>query len=91
MIFLEPSSDKRAVMKKETGWAIVGTHGLYIGWWHRRLDAIVGHVHDCRGINDPEPSQFVIGRKLDEVQTAAWERCKARGDRVVKVTISYLP
>lgn len=54
------------------GWAIKGTHGLYVGWWQTRRDAISAHTGDLY----PE-----------EYRTDAWRICRAKGDRAVKVAI----
>lgn len=46
-------------MKKQLGWAIVGEHGLYAGWFHTKGDAIKEHCESlgkdwkyCRGKGD---------------------------------------
>lgn len=36
-----PSDIKTAEQAK--GWAIIGAHGLYTGWWQRRHEAIDAH------------------------------------------------
>lgn len=72
----------------EHGWAIAGKHGLYIGWWQRRADAIAGHVRAVRYIDDPETSGFVMSG-LNKDQLVLWKRCRQRGDRAVRVKLRY--
>lgn len=71
---------------QETGWAIMGNCGLYYGWAGRRVDAIAQHVHHVEGA---EPS-WVTGQGLNAEQDAAWQKCRARGDRAVKVTVTVI-
>jgi len=59
----------------QTGWAIIGTCGFYIGWWHTRREAINAHTEDLY----PE-----------EYRTDAWRKCRAKGDRAVRVEIRAL-
>ncbi len=54
----------------ETGWAIKGKRGLYVGWWLLRKDAVNYH---CKNLGHN------------------WRKCKARGDRAVRVTITENP
>lgn len=75
--------------KSQLGWAIIGRHGLYTGWWRRRCDAMAAHASEARRIEEPEVSPFVHGRQLDEAQQIAWERCRARGDRLVRINIVW--
>ncbi len=63
-------------------WAIVGEHGLYVDQRLTRIDAIVKHVSDLYGVNG-----WSGGRALTDEQEAAWKKCKANGDRAVKVRI----
>ena len=70
-------------MKKEQRWVIVGRIGLYTGQWQTRRDAIAEHVDALEGAGSERR------RYLTTEQTRAWDRCKGRGDRAVKVTISY--
>lgn len=65
-------------MPKETGWAITGKYGLYIGWWQRRRDAIEAHVRD----------KVICGASKDPVNDI-WKMCQKNGDRAVKVTVTY--
>jgi hypothetical protein len=76
------------MMPTERGWAVAGKNGLYIGWWHRRGDAIAGHVRDVRRIEEPETSGFYLSR-LTEDQSKLWRKCRQRGDRVVRVKLAY--
>jgi len=32
--------------EERKGWAIVGVHGLYTGWWFTRHQAIIHHCND---------------------------------------------
>lgn len=50
--------------KTETGWAIHGDCGLYVGWYTTRHQMIARHVHDMRRIDDPEVSSFSLSGKL---------------------------
>ena len=71
-------------MPKEHGWAIVGDHGLYIGWQLTRNDAIGDHVSAVTGIGC-----HALGGRLSREQAQLWKQRKAMGERAVKVTISY--
>lgn len=75
--------------KKQTGWAIVGRSGLYVGWRLTRLEMIAEHVHDMCGVGEDQPSEFVSRGKLDPLQRARWERCRSRGDEAVKVIVTW--
>lgn len=69
--------------KTAHGWAIHGTHGIYIGWWQRRSDAIREHCYAYLGTTD-----------LSEgctSEAAVWKYRRERGDRCVRVTISISP
>jgi len=68
------------------GWAIIGEHGIYTGWWLTRRDAIAGHVSDLYF----NVSQFPTPTGLDEKQKKYWKKCRERGDRAVKVMIEIL-
>jgi hypothetical protein len=70
-------------MPTERGWAIVGTSGLYTGWWQTRAEAITGYLIGYSGGNAAH-SEGISGEHRKE-----WERCKRRGDRCVKVKITY--
>jgi hypothetical protein len=75
--------------KSEAGWAIVGNCGLYVGWHRSRSQTIAQHVSDLwsgrGGFGEISP----YGSRLDDQQKLAWAKCKANGDRAVKVTITY--
>lgn len=75
--------------RKQTGWAVVGRHGLYVDWRRTRNAMIAQHVHDICFRGEEQPSEFVHGRKLDPLQSERWKRCRRNGDRAVKVTISW--
>ena len=70
--------------KEYIRWAIAGQCGLYVGQRQTRQDAIAEHVSQLYGV-----SPYVAWKRggLDESQREAWERCKAKGDRAVKVRI----
>ena len=72
----------------ETRWGIVYADGLYVGQWLTRAAAIAEHSAKARRMDEPETSQFVWGGLSDD-QREAWERCRKRGDRAVKLTITY--
>jgi len=63
-------------------WAIVGDAGLYVGQCLTRNDAIAEHVQARYGI-----SQW-SNRVLSQTQRECWEKCRAKGDRAVKVKIT---
>jgi len=71
-------------MKTERGWAIVGDHGLYIGFHFIRREMIAQHIGDIYGVQ-----RFCLGSKLNRSQVEAWHKCQRKGDRAVKVKISY--
>jgi hypothetical protein len=50
--------------------------------------AIAQHVHDRHEIGEPQPSRYAFG-SLNEQQRKVWQRCRRKGDRAVKVTISW--
>jgi hypothetical protein len=78
----------------QTGWAIAGRWGLYVGWSQRRVEAIALHASELAAplqYGDPEVSRFVIGGKLDDAQKLVWKRCQENGDYPVKVKITYKP
>lgn len=31
---------------EQKGWAIIGVHGMYTGWWFTRTEAIKSHIGD---------------------------------------------
>lgn len=68
--------------KQYTRWAIAGECGLYVGQRFTRKDAIAEHVSMLYGTSD------YVGWQLDDAQREAWDKCRAKGDRAVKVTIS---
>ena len=71
--------------RTEQGWSIYNPDvGLYIGWYLTRASAIADHV----GSLNSNISRLVCGRTLSDDQKREWERCKMRGDRAVKVTVS---
>lgn len=57
-------------------WAIVGVHGLYIGQWQLRKDAIDGHCEN-----------FTTDHSADGL-ARVWQKKKRQGDRVIKVRIT---
>lgn len=67
--------------KTYTRWAIVGEVGLYTGQWLTRKDAISEHVEIRYGI----PKSY--SRGLSTSQLELWAKCRAKGDRAVKVSI----
>ena len=69
-------------MKTEKMGAIVGIHGLYIGTWFTRREAISGHIADLHRA----PFGGVLTRQ--DIKRL-WDRRKKIGDRAVKVEISY--
>jgi hypothetical protein len=65
---------------REQWWAIVGRHGLYAGHWQRRSEAIRSHVSDLVDFPGFAPKTEIKKQ---------WARCRRKGDRVVKVTITW--
>ena len=68
-------------MKLREGWAIIGPHGLYVGWHLTRREMVARHVADLEGI-----SSMTFG-ELTEDQRLAWRQCQKRGDRAIKISI----
>jgi len=68
--------------KTETGWAIVGVHGLYTGWWRIRKAAIEDHCKAYIWGQETMPATPL------EIETE-WKLRRAVGDRAVKVKITY--
>lgn len=71
-------------MKLRDGWAIIGRHGLYVGWHQTRRQMIAEHVSDIHGV-----ASYVTTRGLDASQIKAWRECTKNGDRAIKVSIHY--
>ena len=63
----------------ETMWAIHGNHGLYTGTWLTRKEAIKAHLASYVG-------RGILNKK--EI-TRLWKIRKAKGDRAVKVEMTY--
>jgi hypothetical protein len=68
-------------IKPENGWAIAGDCGFYTGWFLTRSSAIADHVQAIYGYSERNS-------KLSAQQEAAWQECRRKGDRAVKITIS---
>jgi hypothetical protein len=67
--------------RSEIRWAIVGRHGLYTGQSLTRRGAIQNHVrYFWPGFPKTPPDD--ITRKL-------WATCRKRGDRAVKVAVTW--
>ena len=62
-------------------WGVIGECGLYVGQRQTRKDAIAEHVSMLYGV-----SPYVQGA-LDEGQREAWDICRKKGDRAVKLKI----
>lgn len=71
-------------MKTETGWAIASSHGLYTGWHPIRREMIAKHLSCLYDTNS-----FTLSGKLSQTQAELWRKCQRKGDRAVKVRISY--
>lgn len=63
----------------ETMWAIHGVHGLYTGTWLTRKEAIVGHVN----------ARLVVPCDRYPTIETGWKELKQKGDKAVKVEITY--
>jgi hypothetical protein len=70
-------------MARQAGWAIASEHGLYIGWWHTRVEAIAGHLAALDGVCN------AYGTDLTDEQRKLWAARKRKGDRAVKVRLTY--
>ena len=64
----------------ETMWAIHGAHGLYVGTWQTKSAAIADHAN----------AKYVIPCDKYPTIQAAWRECKRKGDKAVKVKITYV-
>jgi hypothetical protein len=77
-------------IRSATRWAILGESGLYTGQWFTRQDAIWAHV-EARGM--PTVLDGVVnGFMVCETEAdcaKAWAYWRQRGDRAVKVTITW--
>jgi hypothetical protein len=67
--------------KEYIRWAITGECGLYVGQRLTMRDAIAEHISDIHGVSP------YVGNGLDSNQRAAWDLCRQKGDRAVKVRI----
>ena len=69
------------IVKPAIGWVIIGDHAgtpfFYTGWWFSREQAIREHCND----------RFIIPSPRARTVSEAWEICKKRGDKAVKVRI----
>lgn len=68
--------------KEYRRWAIIGEVGLYVGQCLTRKDAIAEHIEARYDV--PRNS---FGRGLSTTQLELWNKCKAKGDRAVRVRI----
>ena len=74
-----PKKNIRIANYREVLWAIVGEHGLYLGTSTTRKGMVQEHVN----------SLYIIpSDKWPDIQTA-WKDCRQKGDRAVRVTITY--
>jgi hypothetical protein len=71
-----------AKTKEYSRWAIVGEVGLYCGQHLTRKEAISEHVQMRYGVD-----RFTFGQGLSTTQLEMWHKCRAKGDRCVKVRI----
>jgi hypothetical protein len=78
-------------MATERGWAIAYDGGIYVGWHYGRRAAIAQHVSDLWSHRDGfgDISPYAFSAKLNDDQRRAWALCKKKGDRAVKVKITY--
>lgn len=70
--------------KEYIRWAIHGEIGLYCGQHLTRKDAISEHVEARYGVSRS------FRRGLNTTQLEMWHKCRAKGDRAVKVRITVL-
>ena len=71
-------------------WGVTGECGLYVGQWLTRADAIAEHASRGRRRDEPEVPDRAYGGKLSTAQLEIWKRQQTRGDRAVKLKISFL-
>ena len=71
-------------MKTETGWAILGDCGLFVGWHPIRREMIAQHLSDLY-----DTPRFTSG-KLSPTQADLWRKRQAKGEKAVKIKISVL-
>jgi hypothetical protein len=69
--------------RQAAGWAIAHPHGLYVGWWLTRVEAIAGHIEIIEGVGN------TYGSELTDEQRRLWAARKRKGDRAVKVKLTY--
>jgi hypothetical protein len=60
---------------KQKGWAIIGSYGLYTGWWFTRSEAIKYHCralgktwHYCKKKGDRAVKIEIHIKKVDELK-----------------------
>lgn len=73
--------------REEKVWIVVGKFGRYAGSFGRRIEAKAAHAYAVEGTC----SEYAWGRKLDAKQQEAWDKCAARGDRVIRATLTWEP
>lgn len=71
-------------MTTETGWAILGDSGLFVGWHPVRREMIAQHLGDLY-----DTPRFTLSGKLSQTQINLWQKRKAKGERAVKVRLTY--
>ena len=65
-------------MNTETRWVIVGEVGLYTGAELTKREAITNHVE----------ALYVCPQRISRDE--AWKLCRKKGDRAIKVDITYV-
>jgi hypothetical protein len=79
--------------KTEMRWVIVGEVGLYVGQEQTRAAMIAKHVSErLSGMKVDRQERFGTmhaGWSLDAEHRRAWNWCKRKGDRCIRVAITY--
>lgn len=77
-------------MPTKTAWAIKGKQGIYTGTSYSRAQVIAEHVADTSLGDWPAIAHSGSrGCGLSQKQREAWDKCRSRGDRAIKVRIVY--
>lgn len=75
-------------MKEEIRWGIVGNHGLYVGQYFTRADAIIAHSA-TRARDVPEYEKLKRSWHVTDRHRQIWRKCRRNGDRAVKLRICW--
>lgn len=78
--------------RTKTAWAVIDKAGhLYLFTVaSTRVMAIAQHVHNTSAGGEEQPRMYAFG-KLDALQRERWTVSRKRGERAVKVAVSWDP